>query len=93
MKLSGLAGQSLAAFIGAGAIVVAVTAVEAAILPGPVVGNWTSGVQLAAGGCGAGFHRDIAGTCTPNRIHRRSCQPGFHPESFPNGNGYRCIPN
>jgi hypothetical protein len=49
-------------------------------------------VADAAGGCGAGFHRNLAGVCRHDAVPGRHCQPGFRAISYPNGNGYRCRP-
>jgi hypothetical protein len=46
----------------------------------------------AAGGCGSGMHRSLVGVCRHDAVARRHCQPGFHAVSFPNGDGYRCVP-
>ncbi len=88
---------SMTALAGATMTLLAVTSVEAAMLPSPAAGLSTSEVQLAAEACGAGFHRNTAGICIHNAIHtampRRYCQPGMHAISHPNRAGYRCVPN
>ena len=86
-------GCSFAALAGAGAMLLAVTAADAAMLPPPAAAYPTSNVLLTAGGCGAGFHRNLAGVCRRDAVARRHCQPGFHAISFPTGNGFRCVPN
>lgn len=52
-----------------------------------------SGVRMAAMGCGLGYRRDASGACVGYLDRSRICPPGFFAESFPNGNGYRCLPN
>jgi hypothetical protein len=81
------------ALAGACAIALSLTGAEAAILPVSNASGQTPDVQLAAGDCGAGFHRDATGMCVVSRVHRRSCQPGLHAVPAMNGNGFRCIPN
>ncbi len=97
MTLRKLIPGSVIAVAAAGMILLAVTSVEAAMLLAPPAGLSTSEAQLAAEDCGAGFHRNTAGICIHNAIHtampRRHCQPGLHAISFPNGAGYRCVPN
>jgi len=97
MTLRKLMSGSMTAVAGAAMMLLAVTSVEAAMLPSPAAGLSTSEVQLAAEACGAGFHRNTAGICIHNAIQTampgRHCQPGLHAISFPNGAGYRCVPN
>lgn len=87
-----MAGLATAA-AGAAMMIFGVTSVDAAMLPTPVAGYAAPDLQLTAGGCGAGFHHNLWGHCRPNAVSRRHCQPGFHAISFPNGSGYRCVPN
>lgn len=48
---------------------------------------------LAMASCASGYHSDIFGNCEPNTQTREEslCQRGFYYQSFPNGNGYRCM--
>ena len=52
-----------------------------------------SGVRMAAMECGPGDRREASGACVGYFDRSRTCSPGFFAESFPNGNGYRCLPN
>jgi len=86
------AGRSLAAIAGTFAMVMAATGVEAAILPAPVGGHSTLGVQLAAGNvCGPGAQMGANGVCHPDSwfTRRYYCPPGMHLGPY----GRRCLPN
>ena len=84
---------TVAAVAGA-CLVVATTAANAAMSPSPLVGYSTSDIQLSSGGCGAGFRRTVFGHhCVRDVPSHRRCQHGMHSESFPNGQGYRCVLN
>jgi hypothetical protein len=93
MTLRKLMSSSVTAVAGAAMVFLAVTSVEAAMLPPPADVFVNSSLQLVAGDCGVGFHRNLWGHCRPNAVPRRHCQPGFHAISFPNGSGYRCVHN
>jgi hypothetical protein len=48
-------------------------------------------IQVAVIACASGYHLNAAGDCEP-RQHRPSlCRKGYEAESFPNGNGYKCV--
>jgi hypothetical protein len=80
--------------VSAALIFLTVTAAHAAMSPLPSEGYRTTDVQLTSGGCGAGFRQTLIGhRCVRNVPSRRQCQAGMHSESFPNGQGYRCIMN
>ncbi|HLW92996.1 MAG TPA: hypothetical protein VKS78_17065 [Roseiarcus sp.] len=50
------------------------------------------GFQLAANGCGYGFHRTPTGRCDNVRDYNASCQPGFHKVPTPSTpSGFRCV--
>jgi hypothetical protein len=51
-----------------------------------------SDVRLAAMGCAPGYYRDASGTCIDYLDKSRVCPAGYFALSFPNGNGYRCVP-
>ena len=94
MFSSDLKRRSVVAFAAAGAMVLAATAAHAAMSPLPPAGYSTTDIQLSSGGCGAGFRRTFFGhRCVRDVPSRRHCQQGMHSESFPNGQGYRCVLN
>jgi hypothetical protein len=86
-----LVGGSLAAIAGAFAMIMAATAVEAAILPAAVSDYSISGVQLAGDACGPGRQAGPNGVCHPDSwfTRRLSCPPGAHLGPY----GRRCLPN
>jgi hypothetical protein len=45
--------------------------------------------------CANGYYPDGNGQCRPGgqANYNGPCQPGFHYQVFPNGNGYRCMQN
>jgi hypothetical protein len=49
-------------------------------------------VRLAAMGCAPGYYRDASGACIDYLDRSRVCPSGYFALSFPNGNGYRCVP-
>jgi len=54
-------------------------------------GSASVGTQLAVFNCASGYHLNAAGDCEP-KYHRPSrCRKGYEAESFPNGNGYKCV--
>ena len=86
--------RGLSTALAAAGVMLAATAAEAAMSPAPMDGFSRTDVQLAAGGCGAGFRRTLFGhRCVRVVPPRRYCQPGTHSESFPNASGYRCVLN
>jgi hypothetical protein len=92
MFSSYLKSGSVAAFAAAG--VMFLTAADAAMAPAPRGGYSASDIQLTSGGCGPGWRRTVIGyRCVRNVAPMRQCQPGFHSQSFPNGQGHRCVMN
>lgn len=86
----------------AAAMMLAASAAHAAMSPPPAAGYAMSDIQLTAGGCGAGRHRLLTGGCSLRPYNKeqadylrdlRPCQRGFHSESFPTPQGYRCVTN
>lgn len=81
---------ALTTIAGAIAMILAVTAAEAAMTP---VGDYlTSSVQLAAGNaCGAGQQMGANGVCHSDAwfTRRRLCPPGMHAGPYRR----RCLPN
>jgi hypothetical protein len=71
------------------ALLLAAPAAQAGLTPARIP---TSDIRLAAMGCGPGYYRDGSGACLDYLDKSRSCPPGFFAVSFPNGNGYRCVP-
>jgi hypothetical protein len=49
-------------------------------------------VQHAGALCGFGSHLDATGLCVDTMDCSRRCPPGSFAISFPNGNGFRCLP-
>ena len=50
--------------------------------------------KMPMGYCSSGFNPDARGHCEPDGpMTYGPCQPGFHFQVFPNGNGYRCAPD
>ena len=91
-----------AAALAVGAIILGASAAQAAMSPAPASGYATSDIQLTAGGCGPGRHRLLTGGCSLRPYNKeqgdylrdlRPCQRGFHSESFPTPQGYRCVIN
>jgi hypothetical protein len=84
-------------FVTMAALVVGLVASPAGAMP--VTPLWDSassvGVQLAAGGCGAGQRRTLSGRCAPDVYPHTAhhCQPGTHSVAAPNRAGYRCVVN
>jgi hypothetical protein len=85
---------SAAAFAAAGVMFLTVAAANAAMAPVLRGGYSASDIQLTSGGCGPGWRRTVIGyRCVRNVPPMRYCQPGFHSQTFPNGQGYRCVMN
>ena len=59
---------------------------------GPEPDMASTKIQLAAAQCGFGYHRDVSGYCVDSMDYKRICPPGFFAVTFPNGNGFRCVP-
>ena len=51
-----------------------------------------SDIRAAAMGCGFGYRRDASGACIDTLDKSRICPSGYFALSFPNGNGFRCVP-
>lgn len=64
-------------------------AAQAGLISAPMP---ASELRLAAMGCGPGYLRDASGTCVDYVDRSRICPPGYFALSFPNGNGFRCVP-
>ena|SRR5471032_2120837 len=79
-------------FMGAGlaALLLAAPAAQAAmsVAPPPSASN----LRMTAAACSFGYHLDISGTCVDSMDYSRHCPPGYFPISYPNGDGYRCLP-
>jgi len=81
------------ALVGAGAMFFVASAVQAETLAPPPAPA-SSAVQLAADGCGYGYHRTASGRCDTVRDYNAYCQPGFHKVPTPTTtNGFRCVQN
>ena len=63
---------------------------EAAMKPAPQVS--LSDVQRIGATCEYGSHLDVSGYCVDSMDYARICPPRFFAISFPNGNGFRCLP-
>ena len=84
MWLRNLAGCGLAALLLAPA--------AAPAAPKPAALPVVSDVSPAKGACSFGTHLDISGYCVDSMDYARICPPRFFAISFPNGNGFRCLP-
>ena len=84
MLLRNLAGCCLAVVLGAP------PAAQAALKPAAPIA--ASEFRLAAMACSFGYHLDVSGFCVDSMDYSRKCPPGYFAQSFPNGNGFRCIP-
>jgi hypothetical protein len=51
---------------------------SAAAMPTPAPYDADSGITLAAGGCGAAYHRNVYGACVPNGYGGVVVAPGFY---------------
>jgi hypothetical protein len=51
-----------------------------------------SDIRLAGAICGWGSRLDVTGLCVDVMDYSRRCSPGSFAMSFPNGNGFRCVP-
>jgi hypothetical protein len=71
------------------ALLLAASAAQAGLAPTRIP---TSDILLAAMGCGPGYYREASGACVDYLDKSRICPPGYFAVSFPNGNGYRCVP-
>jgi hypothetical protein len=71
------------------AALLAASAAQAGLAPARIQ---TSDIRLAAMGCGPGYRLDASGACVDYLDRSRICPPGLFAVSFPNGNGYRCVP-
>jgi hypothetical protein len=47
----------------------------------------------AAMGCGPGYRPDSTGVCVDYIDRWRKCPDTYFAESYPNGNGFRCVPS
>ena len=63
---------------------------QAAMKPAPRAA--ASDVQRIGAACDFGSHRDVSGYCVDSMDYARTCPPRFFAISFPNGNGFRCLP-
>jgi hypothetical protein len=79
-----LAGCCLAAL--------SLTPLAAQATPKPAALFARSDVRPVAAACSFGTHLDISGFCVDSMDYSRRCPPGDFAVSFPNGNGYRCLP-
>jgi hypothetical protein len=79
----------LAGCLVAASLVVA-PASQAAMRPATPAANVD--VRLAGALCGFGSHLDATGLCVDTMDYSRRCPPGSFAISFPNGNGFRCLP-
>jgi hypothetical protein len=74
----------------AAAALVSAPASQAAMRPTTPTANVD--VQRAGALCGFGSHIDATGLCVDTMDYSRRCPPGSFAISFPNGNGFRCLP-
>ena len=81
------------ALVGAAAMFFVATAAQAET-PAPLPAQTSSAIQLAADGCGYGYHRTASGRSDNVRDYNGYCQRGFHKVPTPTTiNGYRCVQN
>ena len=59
--------------------------------PKPAALTAASDIQPARS-CSFGTHLDVSGYCVDSMDYARICPPRFFAISFPNGNGFRCLP-
>ncbi len=78
-----LAGAGLAALL------LSASAAQAAMSPASPP---STGPTLVGAACSFGYHLDISGTCVDSMDYSRRCPPGAFAVSYPNGNGFRCVP-
>jgi hypothetical protein len=88
--LGGVLASVVAGFVAAGFVA---AAAQAGMSPASTPGM-TTGFELAANGCGYGFHRTASGRCDNVRDYNAFCQPGFHKVPTPStASGFRCVQN
>ena len=58
----------------------------------PALQPAASDIQRTGAECSYGYHLDISGVCVDSMDYSRICPPGLFAVSFPNGNGFRCVP-
>jgi hypothetical protein len=63
---------------------------QAAMKPAPQAA--ASDIQRVGATCNYGSHLDVSGYCVDSMDYARICPPRFFAISFPNGNGFRCLP-
>jgi hypothetical protein len=50
--------------------------------------------KMPMSSCASDYHSDAQGHCQPDgSMTYGPCQPGFRFQGWPNGNGYRCMPD
>jgi hypothetical protein len=69
----------------------AASAAQAAMRPAALLA--ISDIRPAAMGCGPGYRPDSTGVCVDYIDRWRKCPDTYFAESYPNGNGFRCVPS
>jgi hypothetical protein len=77
------------AAVGLGVVLLGAPAAQAAMSAAPPP---SSSPTLVGATCSFGYHLDISGTCVDSMDYSRRCPPGTFAISYPNGDGFRCVP-
>ena len=70
--------MSIKFILGAVVILSLASSAEAAVPKAPLAAAGASDIQLAAGGCGPGWRRSLAGHCERAMAMPGGCQNGWH---------------